>query len=218
MIEPAARFIGPGAWRHGLRYGLLGLPLAFVALPLYVILPNHHARAFGAPLAALGAVLLAARLIDAVADPWIGRRCDRLFARSATAVLGVASVAALVLAIGLWGLLFPPAAVRGAGTQALLAWVGVLMAITCIAYSVVSVSHQAWGARLGGDEAQRSRVVAWREGLSLVGVLIAAVLPATLGLGATAGAFAVLLALGWWAWSRSAPPLVQPVAVADGGP
>ncbi|MDO9200044.1 MAG: MFS transporter, partial [Hydrogenophaga sp.] len=68
--DPAARFIGPGAWRHGLGYGLLGLPLAFVALPLYVILPNHYAREFGAPLAALGAVLLGARLIDAVLDPW----------------------------------------------------------------------------------------------------------------------------------------------------
>jgi GPH family glycoside/pentoside/hexuronide:cation symporter len=69
------------------------------------------------------------------------------------------------------------------------------------------VAHQAWGARLGGNEAQRSRVVAWREGLSLLGVLIAAVLPATLGLGATVAAFAVLLALGWWAWSGSATPI-----------
>jgi hypothetical protein len=83
LQEPAARFIGPGAWRHGVRYGLLGLPLAFVALPLYVILPNHYAREFGAPLALLGAVLLAARLVDAVLDPWIGRWCDRLSARPA---------------------------------------------------------------------------------------------------------------------------------------
>ena len=43
----------PGTFttRQGLRYGLLGLPLAFVALPLYVILPNHYAREFGMPLA-----------------------------------------------------------------------------------------------------------------------------------------------------------------------
>ncbi|MGQ3003326.1 MAG: MFS transporter [Hydrogenophaga sp.] len=218
MSEPAARFIGPGAWRHGLRYGLLGLPLAFVALPLYVILPNHYARAFGAPLAALGAVLLAARLIDAVLDPWIGRWCDRLFARSIAAVLGAAAGAALVLAGGLWGLLFPPAAVRDAGSTILLGWAGGLMALTYIAYSVISVAHQAWGARLGGDEAQRSRVVAWREGLALLGVLIAAVLPATLGLGATVSAFAVLLALGWWAWSRSTRPLDRSMATAAGGP
>lgn len=36
------------------RYGLMGLPLAFVALPLYVLLPNHYAREFGVPLATLG--------------------------------------------------------------------------------------------------------------------------------------------------------------------
>ena len=38
--EPAA---WRGGWRHGLAYGGLGLPLAFVALPLYVVLPNHYA-------------------------------------------------------------------------------------------------------------------------------------------------------------------------------
>ncbi|MBA4212133.1 MAG: MFS transporter [Polaromonas sp.] len=205
--EPAARFIGAGAWRRGLAYGLLGLPLAFVALPLYVILPNHYAREFGAPLALLGLVLLAARLVDAVLDPIIGRWCDRLFSRSVAAVLGASAVAAVVLALGLWGLLFPPEAVRVAGTTTLLSWAGLLMAITYTAYSVVAVAHQSWGARLGGNEAQRSRVVAWREGLSLLGVLIAAVLPATLGLGATVATFAVLLTLGWWAWSRSATPI-----------
>lgn len=210
--EPASRFIGAGAWRRGLSYGLLGLPLAFVALPLYVILPNHYAREFGAPLALLGLVLLAARLVDAVLDPIIGRWCDRLFARSIAAVLGASAASAVVLALGLWGLLFPPATVREAGTTVLLAWAGLLMAITYTAYSVVAVAHQSWGARLGGNEAQRSRVVAWREGLSLLGVLIAAVLPATLGLGATVSTFAVLLTLGWWAWSRSATPIATRAA------
>lgn len=209
LQEPAARFIGPGAWCHGVRYGLLGLPLAFVALPLYVILPNHYAREFGAPLALLGAVLLAARLVDAVLDPWIGRWCDRLSARSVAALMLATGIAAMVLALGLWGLLFPPEAVRSAGTTALLTWAGLLMAVTYTAYSVVAVAHQAWGARLGGNEAQRSRVVAWREGLSLLGVLIAAVLPGTLGLGTTVATFAVLLALGWWAWSGSIAPRAQ---------
>jgi hypothetical protein len=74
---------GATAW----RYGLLGLPLAFVALPLYVVLPNHYAREFGVPLATLGAVLLGARLFDAFIDPLIGRGADRLFARSIRAVL-----------------------------------------------------------------------------------------------------------------------------------
>ena len=78
-------------WREGWRYGLMGLPLAFVALPLYVLLPNHYARNFGVPLAALGALLLGARLFDALIDPMLGRWSDRLFARSARTVLGAAA-------------------------------------------------------------------------------------------------------------------------------
>lgn len=205
VLAPAERFTAPGAWRQGLRYGLLGLPLAFVALPLYVVLPNHYARSFAVPLAALGAVLLAARLFDAVLDPLIGRWTDRLFARSHRQVLAAGAVAALVLALGLWALFFPPASVRADATT-LLAWAGLVMAVTYTAYSVASVAHQTWGTRLGGTEAQRSRISAWREGLALVGVLIAAVLPGTLGLGATVLAFAVLLVLGWWAWSGAVVP------------
>ncbi|MFP8781149.1 MFS transporter [Hydrogenophaga sp. RWCD_12] len=202
----AERFTGPGAWREGLRYGLLGLPLAFVALPLYVLLPNHYARSFGVPLAALGMVLLGTRLFDALLDPWIGRWCDRLFARSHRAVLGAAGAAAAVLALGLWGLLFPLPALRG-GSTGLLVWAGALMAVTYAAYSVASVAHQSWGARLGGNEVQRSRVQAWREGLALAGVLIAAVLPTVGGLAMTVGVFAALLAIGWLAWSSAlAPP------------
>ncbi|MGM9424824.1 MFS transporter [Hydrogenophaga sp. MI9] len=202
----AERFTGPGAWREGLRYGLLGLPLAFVALPLYVLLPNHYARSFGVPLAALGMVLLGTRLFDALLDPWIGRWCDRLFARSHRAVLGAAGAAAAVLALGLWGLLFPLPALRGDATG-LLVWAGALMALTYAAYSVASVAHQAWGARLGGNEVQRSRVQAWREGLALAGVLVAAVLPTLGGLAVTVGVFAALLAIGWLAWSSAlAPP------------
>jgi Na+/melibiose symporter-like transporter len=209
---PAECFTAPGAWRHGLRYGLMGLPLAFVALPLYVILPNHYARDFAVPLAALGAVLLGARLFDAVLDPWIGRWTDRLFARSIRAVLTAGGAAAVVLALGLWGLLFPPAALRG-DTTGLLVWAGVLLAVTYTAYSVASVAHQAWGTRLGGTEAQRSRISGWREGLALAGVLTAAVLPGTLGLVATVAAFAVLLTLGWIAWQGAVAPTARPLTL-----
>ena len=195
----AAPLHGAGA---GLSYGALGLPLAFVALPLYVILPNHYASEFGVPLAWLGAVLLAARLFDAVADPLIGRWADALFARSSAAAWWVAAGAALVLAVGFRGLFFPPVQ----GSAALLVWCAALLAVTYLGYSVISVIHQAWGARLGGNETQRARIVAWREGLALVGVLLASVLPSVAGLGASTLAFAVLLLLGAaWLWRAPRP-------------
>ncbi len=189
---------------QGLAYGLLGLPLAFVALPLYVILPNHYAREFGVPLATLGAVLLAARLLDALIDPLIGRWCDRLFARSLRAVLAFGALAALLLAAGFALLFFP----LTREPTPLLLWASVVLVVTYTAYSALSVAHQSWGAMLGGDENQRSRIVAWREGLGLVGVVLASITPLVFGLGATVGLFCGALALGWLAWTRALRPVV----------
>ncbi len=191
VAVPAVARAWGGGWRDGLAYGGLGLPLAFVALPLYVVLPNHYASVFGVPLALLGAVLLAARLFDAVADPLIGRWADALFARSAHQAWRVAAAAAVVLALGFHALFFPPVQ----GTGPLLVWCAALLAVTYLSYSIVSVIHQAWGARLGGDEAQRARIVAWREGLALLGVLVASVLPSLAGLSVTTMVFAVALLL-----------------------
>ena len=50
-------------------YGALGLPLAFAALPIYVHVPRLYADGLGLSLAVVGAVLLAARIVDAVTDP-----------------------------------------------------------------------------------------------------------------------------------------------------
>ena len=197
-------------WRQGWRYGLMGLPLAFVALPLYVLLPNHYARAFGVPLASLGVLLLAARLFDAIIDPLLGRWSDGLFARSPALVLRWGAVAAVALGVGFAALFFPP--VRG--LQPLLVWAAAALALTYAAYSALSVLHQSWGARLGGDEVQRSRVVAWREGLGLLGVVIASISPVALGLPSTTALLFIALALAWLAWGRAmTPPFVPAVAV-----
>src|SRR5574343_1485277 len=67
------------------RHAAPGLPLAFAALPMYVLLPHHYATAFDAPLATLGLMLLAARGLDALIDPWLGRRVDGWFADCAAA-------------------------------------------------------------------------------------------------------------------------------------
>ena len=190
--------------REGLAYGLLGLPLAFVALPLYVLLPNHYAREFGMPLATLGAVLLGARLLDAFTDPWLGRLSDRLFARSHRAVLTVGALSCSVLALGLAALFYPPASTP----SGLTAWAWVLLVVTYLAYSQASIAHQSWGARLGGDELQRGRIVAWREGAALGGVVLASVLPALAGLPWMLGVFGATLVLGWLAWCGAPRPAV----------
>jgi hypothetical protein len=176
--------------RNGVAYGLLGFALAFAALPLYVVLPNYYAREFGVPLATLGAVLLGARLLDAFIDPALGRITDRLFARSASSVLAFGLVAALLLGVGFALLFFP----QVQGADALVWWASAMLVLTYAGYSGLSVAHQAWAALLGGSETERSRIVAWREGLGLLGVVTASVLPSVAGMPVTTAMFAAAAA------------------------
>lgn len=205
---------GAVRWRQGVRYGALGLPLAFVALPLYVVLPNHYATEFGIPLGTLGAVLLGARALDAIADPLIGRSADGWLARGGRRAWWVIVMAAVVLAAGFAALFFP----QVQGESALLVWCALTLAVTYLCYSVVTVVHQSWGARLGGDAPQRARIVAWREGLALVGVLVASVLPSLAGMAVTTGVFALVLGIGVL-YLRAAPapapssPSARPVSM-----
>ena len=192
-------------------YGLLGLPLAFVALPVYVHLPNVYAQQYAVPLAALGGVLLFSRSIDALVDPWLGRWGDRLYRHSWRAVWWAAVLLAMAVALGFAALFFPPAAALSSG--GLLLWVAAALTLSHLAYSGLGILHQAWAARQGGGGLAQSRWVAWREGFALLGVLLASALPALWGWGLTTALLVALLVLGLWAWQRTAlraqvmPPL-----------
>ncbi len=203
-------------WRAGWRYGLMGLPLAFVALPLYVLLPNHYAREFGLSLASVGALLLAVRLFDAVVDPRLGRWSDRLFVHSPAAVLRWGALAAALLCAGFALMFFPPAAVSVGADTRLLVWLGLSLLLTTVAFSALSILHQAWGARLGGNEAKRSRVVAWREGFGLVGVVFASISPIALGIHATTAILFIVITVAWLAWCSAPVPLRQAASLATG--
>ncbi len=150
-----------------LAYGLLGLPLAFAALPIYVHVPRFYAEVAGMELALLGAILLGTRLLDAGVDPWLGWLADRV---SRPAMVAVALVP---FAIGFIALLNPP------GAHVAL-WLVASLALTYLGFSAATVAYQAWGADIGGDSALRTRLTAAREGFGLLGVVLAAALPALL--------------------------------------
>ena len=196
--------------RHAAAYGLLALPLAFVALPMYVNVPHLYATQYAVPLSLLGMVLLLTRLIDAVTDPFIGRFSDWLYAKSMQAVIGAAFVFSAVLAISFAALFNPPSL---GNPSAFALWVAVCVTACHLCYSVLCIVHQAWVTRLGGSPALQSRVLAWREGAGLWGVVLAAMLPLWLGWTLNAVLLAVLLCVGlitWrfaWTHHSSAPVL-----------
>jgi glycoside/pentoside/hexuronide:cation symporter, GPH family len=182
--------------RHSLprlaAYGVLGLPLAMAALPLYVHLPKFYGDDLGMPLALLGAILLLTRLGDAVVDPVLGYLSDRTGRRFGFVALGLP-----LLAIGMFVLFHPPAA-----SATLPIWTGAALAVTYLGFSMTSISYQAWGAQLSTDAHERTRVTAVREVFTLIGVLIAAALPQWLGgenaqgLGRFSLVFVVLIVAG----------------------
>lgn len=203
-------------WRTGLAYGGLAAPLAFVSLPLYVNLPYHYASVAGAPLAGLGAVLLVTRALDAVVDPAIGRQADRLLRQGVRPAWQAAALGSLLMALGFAALWHPS---RGS-EAAMLGWLACSLLVCTLAYSFVTILHQAWGTRWGGQPAWRAHVTAWREGATLAGVLLASVLPAVMGFNATSAVLALGLALGLMGLYRLKAPVPpgplapQPAALA----
>jgi glycoside/pentoside/hexuronide:cation symporter, GPH family len=165
-----------------LAYGSFGMPLAMAALPLYVQLPKLYGDRLGVNLAALGVLLLVLRLADGVLDPLLGAWSDRARSRKALIV-----ASAPVLAIGMVALLLP----LPRGEAALLAWLGVALAVVYLAFSVATINHGAWGAELSADPVERTRLTAVREGLALVGVVVASVAPSLLGAGDADGGLAL---------------------------
>ena len=198
------------------RLGLPALPLAFVALPLYMVWPHHVATNFGLSLGLLGGLLFVVRLLDGLLDPLIGHAVDGLLVKGAATLLRRCLLAGMVLALSfIW--LFVPHWLLGPTLtlDALLVLMTVLLLCAYLAYSFLNIALQAWGAGIAGDNTERSRLVGWREGLGLLGVISASVLPGLWGLPVLVTVFVLLLALGLWAWWWAPRPTV--VAAVNSG-
>ena len=152
--------------RQIFRYGFLGLPLAFGALPIYLYVPDFYARSGLLGLSAIGFILLLTRLLDAVADPCFGWLIDRyprkpvLFASFVPFALGFLALFTLPLS--------------GVSPSV---WLFVTLACCTLGFSAAMIAYQAWGSDLGIDTIERLRLTGAREAFILAGVVIAAIIP-----------------------------------------
>lgn len=158
---------------HLVAYGALGLPLAMVALPIYVQAPAYYTSRLGMPLSTAGLILFLTRLVDTAQDPLLGRWADTL-ARSRRLPTALWISAACLIAA--FGALWMPM-VSG---RALATWFAAALVAVYAAHSFMNVAYLAWGATLGPDSSVLTRAAAWREGAGVLGVLIASAGPAWL--------------------------------------
>ncbi|MBT3010130.1 MAG: MFS transporter [Candidatus Thiodiazotropha sp. (ex Lucina pensylvanica)] len=158
--------------RQRFAYGLLGAPMAMAALPVYIHTPKLYGDELGLGLALTGAILLASRALDTLQDPWLGRLAD-LMQRQHRGWAVLAGVAASVLVLAYTALFNPPKMLQ----WQLALWFGVALVLVYTAHSALNITYLAWGANVSHDSHERTRLVAFREGFGLFGVILASLLP-----------------------------------------
>ena len=166
------------------------IPIAALGLPLVVYLPEFYVNTIGLSLAAVGAAFLLVRVIDIALDPFLGGLMDRTrtklgrFRPWLLAGMPVVGIGALALFMGQ----------PGASAFYLWAW----LLVTYAGYSMVVLSHTAWGGVLSRDYQQRSRVYGWWQAGNVVGMILVLCLPPLLvGVFKTEHAEGVR-AMGWF--------------------
>jgi glycoside/pentoside/hexuronide:cation symporter, GPH family len=182
-------------WFQLAAYSLPALPLALLTLPFYVIVPGYYAS-IGIPIATVGTILLAVRLVDAFTDPVAGYLSDQTKSRFGRRRIWFGAGIPLT-ALAAYMVFSPPDQVTG---QYLLIW---SLALS-VGWTIALVPYNAWGAELSPSYDGRNRVTVFREGFAFVGTLMALVLqfafsdpqsPAA-GLERTLDVFALIMVVG----------------------
>jgi GPH family glycoside/pentoside/hexuronide:cation symporter len=175
------------SWRNLLIYAAPAMPLGMLGLPLLVYLPDFWAGVMGMNLATVGLVLGLVRAMDVLVDPTIGRLSDTSRSRFGRRRPFIAA-AIPVAVIGAVGLFFPPA-------HAGVVWLFVFYALVTWGWTMLSIPFWAWGAELSDDYKERQRITSFREGGTILGILVAALAPVLLGITSTAGGAQLLVVM-----------------------
>ncbi len=136
-------------------YALPAFALAALYLPLYTYVTPFYVAERGVDLAAIGVVLIAIRLADALSDPAMGWLSDRTPARLGRRRVWLAA-SVPVIVVGCWQLFSPP---EGAGLAHAALW----LAVVTLGWTMAQTPYAAWGAEIAPDYDARSRVTGWRE-------------------------------------------------------
>jgi glycoside/pentoside/hexuronide:cation symporter, GPH family len=150
-------------------YSALSLPLAMAALPIYVHVPKLYVG-LGLTLAWIGGALLALRALDAVIDPLLGKWSDAMVSRKRFILMALP-----FLLLGVFITFAPQQMPFSASTSLLIG-----LALTYFGFSAITIAYHAWGAQWTRSIHERTRITTWREGIGLIGVLVAAALPVIL--------------------------------------
>ena len=153
-----------------MAYASPAIPIAAMGLPMVVYMPPFYAQDMGLGLTQVGIVFMLARIWDVVTDPVLGVVSDRFPTRWGRRRHWIVISAPIMILATIQVFMPNPEQVSA---SYLLVWMLVLYA----AWTLIQVSHMAWGAELSPDYHERSRVQGTREITLLVGAILVLALP-----------------------------------------
>ncbi len=154
-------------------YALPSIPIAFLFLPVAMLMPAFYAREMHVSLSAIGIFLVVSRMADVFLDPMIGRWSDNTHSTFGRRKLWMV-IGTPILMLGALVLFMPMTEVNG--------WY--LLVASFIIYaggSTVGLPYAAWGTELMNTYHGRSRMAGFREAAAVFGSLLAACIPAATG-------------------------------------
>ena len=153
-----------------MAYASPAIPIAAMGLPMVVYMPPFYAQDMGLGLTLVGIVFMLARIWDVVTDPVLGVVSDRFPTRWGRRRHWIVISAPIMILATVQVFMPNPEQVSA---SYLLVWMLVLYA----AWTLIQVSHMAWGAELSPNYHERSRVQGTREITLLLGSILVLALP-----------------------------------------
>lgn len=145
-------------------YGILGIPIAFLGFPLYIYLPTFYVQTVGLNIGDVGFILLIARIIDMIFDPFIGHFSDKYFSRFNLILFSV-----FIVLFGIYFLIKP--------LYFTPLWLFVFSIITYISYSLIVIPYLTLNSELSKNSFDNTKLSFSREIFTIIGVLIALLIP-----------------------------------------
>ncbi len=147
-------------------YGSLGFPIAMLGYPLGAYIPRLYSTEMGISLTAIGLVIMAAAIFDAVTDPLMGHFSDRWRTRWGRRRPWI--IAGIPLWLGaVWMLLNPQVGI----TVVYLAFFFLMMRACS---TIFGLPYAAWGLELSSDYHARTMIQSAREKYVLAGLIASA--------------------------------------------
>lgn len=157
-----------GGFFLGIAYALPYSGVIFLYAPLS-ILQGIYAKYYGLTLTSIAAVLLFARIFDAVTDPLIGYYSDRYHARKGTRKPFIVAGGLLMVVAGYFLYAPPP--------QLTVTYFSIWSILFYLGLTLFEIPHLSWAGELATESHEKTKIFSFRTAAGYLGLVLFYMIP-----------------------------------------